>query len=171
MTASAWRQRLLVPLLALGVFAIINTEMGVVGMVPLISEYFGVSIPAAGWSVTIFALVITGAGPVMPLLLARFNRKHVLLLVLALFVICCTIAAFTTSFALMLGTRALAALFHPVYVGLAFTVAAQSVAPEARLRPSRTSSLAFQRAWSWASQQQAISPMSSLIAPRCSSLL
>ncbi len=132
MTASAWRQRLLVPLLALGVFAIINTEMGVVGMVPLISEYFGVSIPAAGWSVTIFALVITGAGPVMPLLLARFNRKYVLLLVLALFVLCCLIAAFTTSFALMLGTRALAALFHPVYVGLAFTLAAQSVAPEAR---------------------------------------
>ena len=38
MTAShdSLRQRLLVPLLALGVFSIINTEMGVVGMVPLI---------------------------------------------------------------------------------------------------------------------------------------
>lgn len=126
------RQRLLVPLLALGVFAIINTEMGVVGMVPLISEYFGVSIPAAGWSVTIFALVITVAGPVMPLMFSRFNRKYVLMLVLTLFVICCAIAALTTNFAVLLSSRALAALFHPVYVGLAFTLAANSVLPAER---------------------------------------
>lgn len=134
MTAShdLLRQRLLVPLLALGVFAIINTEMGVVGMVPLISEYFGVSIPAAGWSVTIFALVITVAGPVMPLMFSRFNRKYVLMLVLTLFVICCSIAALTTNFAVLLSSRALAALFHPVYVGLAFTLAANSVLPAER---------------------------------------
>ena len=134
MTAShdSLRQRLLVPLLALGVFAIINTEMGVVGMVPLISEYFGVSIPAAGWSVTIFALVITVAGPVMPLMFSRFNRKYVLMLVLTLFVICCSIAALTTNFAVLLSSRALAALFHPVYVGLAFTLAANSVLPAER---------------------------------------
>ena len=126
------QSRLLVPLLALGVFAIINTEMGVVGMVPLISEYFGVSIPAAGWSVTIFALVITLSGPTMPLLFSRFNRKYVLLGVLIIFVASCVVAALTTSFALHLGMRALAALFHPVYVSLAFSLAAASVTPAER---------------------------------------
>ena len=41
--------RLLVLLLTFGVFGIINTEMGVVGIIPLIAETFGVTVPEAGW--------------------------------------------------------------------------------------------------------------------------
>lgn len=55
-------QRFLVPILTLGVFGILNTEMGVVGMIPIIAETFGVSISDAGWTVTVFAVVVALAG-------------------------------------------------------------------------------------------------------------
>ena len=38
----------LVAILTFGVFGIINTEMGVVGIIPQIAETFGVTVPPAG---------------------------------------------------------------------------------------------------------------------------
>ena len=46
---------LLVFILTVGVFGIINTEMGVVGILPLIATTFNVSVPQAGWTVSVFA--------------------------------------------------------------------------------------------------------------------
>ena len=63
-SGSGW----LVPILTLGVFGILNTEMGVIGMLPLIAETFQVTVPQAGWTVTIFALGIALCGPVTPML-------------------------------------------------------------------------------------------------------
>ena len=45
---------LLVFILTVGVFGIINTEMGVVGILPLIATTFNVSVPQAGWTVSVF---------------------------------------------------------------------------------------------------------------------
>ena len=39
---------LLMFILTLGVFGILNTEMGVVGIIPIIAETFGVTVPDAG---------------------------------------------------------------------------------------------------------------------------
>ena len=58
----------LVLILTLGVFGIINTEMGVVGIIPQIAETFGVTVPQAGWTVSVFALIVAVSAPVMPLL-------------------------------------------------------------------------------------------------------
>ena len=49
---------LLMFILTLGVFGILNTEMGVVGIIPIIAETFGVTVPDAGWTVSLFALII-----------------------------------------------------------------------------------------------------------------
>lgn len=43
----------------LGVFGILSTELGMMGIIPVVSENFHVSISDAGWSVGVFALVIT----------------------------------------------------------------------------------------------------------------
>ena len=50
--------RLLIFILAVGVFGILNTEMGVVGIIPQVSERFGVSVPDAGLLVSGFALIV-----------------------------------------------------------------------------------------------------------------
>lgn len=121
---------LLVFILTVGVFGIINTEMGVVGILPLIAETFQVSVPEAGWTVSAFALVVAGSAPVMPLLFSGINRKKVMLLALGIFTLSNLISMFTSSFTILLVARILPAFLHPVYVSMAFTVAAASVSKE-----------------------------------------
>lgn len=121
---------LLVFILTVGVFGIINTEMGVVGILPLIAETFDVSVPQAGWTVSIFALVVAASAPVTPLLFSGVNRKKVMLLALGLFTLSNIISMLTTNFTVLLIARILPAFLHPVYVSMAFTVAAASVSKE-----------------------------------------
>lgn len=117
-------------ILALGVFSIINTEMGVIGILPLISANYQVDIATAGLLVGLFALAVSVAGPTMPLLFSGMNRKHAMLLVLGMFTVCNIFSAFATDFTTVLIARVLPAFFHPIYCSLAFTVAATSVRPE-----------------------------------------
>lgn len=121
---------LLVFTLTVGVFGIINTEMGVVGIIPLIARTFNVTVPQAGWTVSAFAFVVAIAGPVMPLLFSGINRKKVMLLALGIFVLSNIISIITTNFAVILIARIIPAIFHPIYVSMAFSVAASSVPKE-----------------------------------------
>lgn len=121
------KQKWLVLILTIGVFGIINTEMGVVGILPLIAETFHVTVPQAGWTVSIFALVVAVSAPVLPLLFSGFNRKNIMLLALGVFTASNVISMLTTNFTVVLIARALPAFLHPVYVSMAFTVAATSV--------------------------------------------
>lgn len=117
-------------ILTLGVFEILNTEMGVVGIIPIIAETFGVTVPDAGWTVSLFALIIAFSAPVVPLLFSRINRKTVMVLALSVFVISNFVSIFTTNFTVLLITRAIPAFFHPLYVSIAFSTAASSVSRE-----------------------------------------
>jgi len=110
--------------LALGVFSIINTEMGVVGILPLLSQQFGISISKAGLFVSLFALAVAVSGPIMPLLLSGVNRKKLMLLVLLAFLIGNLVQAYTNNFCIALIARIVPAFFQPVYVSLAFSIAA-----------------------------------------------
>lgn len=121
---------LLVFILTAGVFGIINTEMGVIGILPLIAEHFHVTVPEAGWTVSIFALVVAISAPIMPLLFSGINRKKVMLLALGVFTLNNIISMLTSNFTILLIARALPAFLHPVYVSMAFTVAAASVSKE-----------------------------------------
>ena len=124
------RQQRLLLILALGVFSILNTEMGIIGILPVAAAMYQVDIVQAGMLVSLFALGVAIAGPTMPLLFSRFNRKHVMLLVLGVFTICNALAVVASDFQLLLVLRVVPAFFHPVYCALAFSVAAASVAPE-----------------------------------------
>jgi len=124
------RNNLLIFILTLGVFAIINTEMGVVGILPLIADNFHVSVSKAGLLVSLFALAVAIAGPTMPLLFSGINRRKVMLLVLGIFFVGNIVSAFSTSFTIVLIARVIPAFFHPIYCSLAFTVASSSVSKE-----------------------------------------
>ncbi|WP_050180540.1 MFS transporter [Domibacillus robiginosus] len=126
----AKQNKLLIFILTVGVFGILNTEMGVIGLLPSIADHFNVSISQAGLTVSLFALAIAVSGPTMPLLFSGINRKKVMLLVLTVFVVGNIASVFVTNFTLLLIIRIVLALFHPVYCSMAFTVAASSVKPE-----------------------------------------
>jgi predicted MFS family arabinose efflux permease len=112
------------------VFGILNTEMGIIGILPSLAEHFNVSVSKAGLLVSLFALVIAVSGPTMPLLFSGINRKKVMLLVLGVFVVGNIVSIFTTNFTIALIARVIPALFHPIYCSLAFSVAAASVSKE-----------------------------------------
>ena len=101
--------------------------MGVVGILPLIAEKFKITVPQAGLTVSAFALVVAIAAPVMPLLFSGINRKTAMLLALGAFAAGNLVSMFTDSYALVLVARIIPAFFHPIYVSMAFTVAASSV--------------------------------------------
>ena len=122
-------KNLLIFILMVGVFGILNTEMGFIGILPYIAERYDVTIVHAGLLISMFALGVAVAGPTMPLFCSRFNRKHVMLFVLGLFTVCNVISVFAEDFNLLLAVRVLPAFFHPVYCSMAFTVAAMLAEP------------------------------------------
>lgn len=126
----AKQNNLLIFILTIGVFGILNTEMGVIGLLPSIAGHFHVSISTAGWLVSLFALTIAVSGPTMPLLFSGINRKKVMLLVLGVFVLGNIVSIFTSNFTILLIARIIPAFFHPIYCSLAITVAASSVSKE-----------------------------------------
>ena len=120
----AGKKNLLILILMVGVFGILNTEMGFIGILPYIAERYDVTIVHAGLLISLFALGVAIAGPTMPLIFSRVNRKHLMVFVLGLFTVCNVIAVFAKDFNLLLAVRVLPAFFHPVYCSMAFTVAA-----------------------------------------------
>ncbi|WP_167274684.1 MFS transporter [Paenibacillus lupini] len=121
------RNHLVVYVLTFGVFSILNTEMGVIGILPLISDHFQVSISAAGLIVSLFALAVAISGPILPPLFSGINRKKMMLFVLGIFIVGNIVSAITSDFAVLLIARVVPAFFHPIYCSMAFTVAAASV--------------------------------------------
>ncbi|SEK41688.1 MFS transporter [Streptococcus equinus] len=119
--------RSMVLLLTIGVFGILNTEMGITGILPHISEYYGISLTTASLLVSGFALVVAIAGPTMPLLFSKVNRRSVMLLATGAFALSTIVSIFAPNFTVLLIARVLPAIFHPVYVSMAMTVAATSV--------------------------------------------
>lgn len=117
-------------ILTLGVFGILNTEMGIVGALPQIASQFGVSIASAGWLVSGFALIVAVAGPTMPLLCSRINRKSLMLLAGGVFIMSNLLSAFAPNFAVLMIVRMIPAAFHPAYVSMALTEAGKAVKPE-----------------------------------------
>ncbi|MGO4696613.1 MFS transporter [Paenibacillus sp. 2TAB26] len=121
---------LLIIILALGVFGIITTEMGIIGVLPQVTQKFNISTSQAGWLVSIFALVVAISGPFLTLLVSGINRKVILLTTLLIFAISNMVYAYTTQFDVMLVFRIIPAIFHPVFFSVALVTAAKLVPPE-----------------------------------------
>lgn len=84
--------------LALGVFGIITTEMGIIGVLPQAADRFHITASKAGWLVSVFALVVAVSGPFLTLLASGLNRKYILLLAVLMFAVSNTVYAYTVHF-------------------------------------------------------------------------
>ncbi|MCU6794403.1 MFS transporter [Paenibacillus sp. WQ 127069] len=126
----AQSKSLIIFILAFGIFGIINTEMGVIGILPQISQQFGITVSDAGLLVSLFALAVAISGPFLPLLFSGMNRKIAMLMVIGLFVITNVISVYAPNFTVLLIARIIPAFLHPVYFSVAFTAAANSVSKD-----------------------------------------
>lgn len=120
----------LIFILAVGVFGIITTEMGIVGVLPEVSRKFQISTSEAGLLVSVFALVVAISGPFLTLVVSGINRKVILLIAVFMFAISNLVYAYTTVFHVMLIFRILPAICHPVFFSVALVTASKLVPPE-----------------------------------------
>jgi DHA1 family inner membrane transport protein len=116
--------------LALSAFAIGTTEFVIVGLLPTMAQDLDVSIPTVGLLVSLYALGVAIGAPVLTALTSRWNRKHVLLSVMGLFVIGNLVAWQAPSFEALVIARILTGLAHGVFFSIGSTIATGLVPKE-----------------------------------------
>ena len=110
--------------LALGAFGIGMTEFVPIGLLPQMAREFDVSIPLAGWIVTVYAVgVVVGALPLIAMSL-RMPRKVFLVSLMVLFIIGNLATALAPVFEIALVGRVLSAFAHGAFYGVGAVVAA-----------------------------------------------
>lgn len=116
--------------LALSAFAIGTTEFVIVGLLPTMAADLKVSLPSAGLLVSLYALGVAVGAPVLTALTNGWNRKHLLLAVMGLFVIGNLVAWQAPSYEALIGARVLTGLSHGVFFSIGSTIATGLVAKE-----------------------------------------
>lgn len=115
--------------LSLAVFGVITTEVAVIGLLPQLTEQLQITAPQVGFLVSIYAVVVAITGPAITLMLGRYNRKTVLLVIMAIFIVSNIAYAITHQYDVILFFRILPALTHAVFFAIALVVAANVVPP------------------------------------------
>ncbi|MFG3438285.1 Cmx/CmrA family chloramphenicol efflux MFS transporter [Nonomuraea sp. NPDC047897] len=121
-------------LLALAVFAQGTSEFMLSGLVPDIAHDMRVSVPAAGALTSAYAAGMVVGAPLMAVMALRWSRRRALLTFLVAFLLVHVVGAVTTSFAVLLATRAAGALAGSGFLAVAVATAAAMVPPDAKGR-------------------------------------
>jgi DHA1 family inner membrane transport protein len=126
---SPTRANLALATLFVGMFVMGGTELLVVGLLDLIAADLRVSIPATGALVTAYALGLAIGGPILTALTIRLNRRTVLVGALALFVLSNLITVLTTSYAVVVASRAVTGALEGLFIAAAFAAGIAAVPP------------------------------------------
>ncbi|MFA0413004.1 MFS transporter [Vibrio renipiscarius] len=116
--------------LTLSAFAIGTTEFVIVGLLPTMAADLHVSLPSAGLLVSLYALGVAIGAPVLTALTGQWNRKHVLLAVMALFVAGNVLAWQAPGYNTLVAARILTGLAHGVFFSIGSTIATGLVSKE-----------------------------------------
>jgi DHA1 family chloramphenicol resistance protein-like MFS transporter len=121
-------------ILGLAVFAQGTSEFMLSGLIPDIARELKVSIAAAGTLTSAFAAGMIVGAPLMSVLSLRWPRRRALLVFLIAFMLVHVVGAITTSFSVLLVTRALGALANAGFLAVGLTTATSMVKPNAKGR-------------------------------------
>ncbi|MBA1245736.1 MFS transporter [Pseudomonas japonica] len=113
--------------MALGSFAIGTGEFAIMGLMPDIAANLQLSEPQVGHAISAYALGVMVGAPALAILGARLLRKHMLLLLMALYALGNLATAFAPSFAGLVAFRFISGLPHGAYFGIAAVVASSMV--------------------------------------------
>lgn len=120
--------------LALAGFGIGIVEFVIVGLLPDIAADYAVTEATAGFLVSGYAIAVAIGAIVVTAVTARFNRKHVLLALMAFFVVANVLSAIAPTFELLMLGRIIAALSHGAFYGVGTVVAASLVTEDKKAR-------------------------------------
>lgn len=115
--------------LAVGAFGIGVTEFAPMGLLPVIAEDLGISIPVAGLLISAYAIGVMLGAPIMTLTTGRVPRRTVLIGLAAIFTLGNVLAAVADSYATLVFARIVTSLNHGAFFGVGSIVAASLVPP------------------------------------------
>ncbi|KJY82975.1 MFS sugar transporter [Vibrio galatheae] len=116
--------------LTLSAFAIGTTEFVIVGLIPTMAADLSVSLPSAGFLVSLYALGVAIGAPVLTALTGQWPRKKVLLAVMSLFVLGNLLAWQAPGYNTLVVARLLTGLAHGVFFSIGSTIATGLVAKD-----------------------------------------
>ena len=119
-------------ILALSAFGIGTTEFVIMGLLPEVAADLGVTIPAAGWLVTGYALGVAVGAPFMAMATAGLQRRVTLIMLMGIFILGNLLCALATDYTLLMLARVLTSLCHGAFFGIGAVVAASLVPPNRR---------------------------------------
>lgn len=105
------------------------TEFIAVGLLPMLSQEFGIGLSEAGSTVSLYAFGVAIGGVILTALTAKLNRKHLLMGAVALFLIGHVVTAMAPTFTWLLTGRIISAAAHGLFFAIASSVAVSLVAP------------------------------------------
>ena len=114
-------------ILTLAAFAIGTAEFVIAGILPEVASSLRITEGQAGNLITAYAFTIVIAGPILTLWLARFERRTVLIGLMALFIAGNLIGAVTTNYSVLLISRVVAGLAQGPFFGIGAVVATKLV--------------------------------------------
>ncbi|MGO8103211.1 MFS transporter [Rhizobium leguminosarum] len=115
--------------LALGSFCIGTSEFASMGILQLFSESLGISIPTATNAVTAYAFGVVIGAPLVTLAAARLNRRTLLLLLMAQFVIGNILSALAANLEMFVLARFISGMPQGAYFGAGAVVATYVYGP------------------------------------------
>lgn len=108
--------------LAFGTLALGIAEFVMMGILPDVSRYFGVSIPTAGHCISAYALGVCCGAPLL-VVFHKYPLKHLLLFLACLILFGAALSAAAQSFLMLVIARFVSGLPHGAYFGVASIVA------------------------------------------------
>jgi len=115
--------------LALSAFAIGTTEFVIMGLLPQVAHNLAVSIPAAGWLVSGYALGVFVGAPVMAVATQKLPARDALLVLMGIFILGNALCALAPGYGFLMAARVITALCHGAFFGIG-AVEAASLVPE-----------------------------------------
>lgn len=109
----------------MGGFGIGMTEFVIMGLLPTVAENLEVSIPKAGYLISMYALGVVVGAPTLTALGGRYSPKTLLVALMALFTVFNGMSALANDYNWLLVSRFLAGLPHGAYFGIGAVVASR----------------------------------------------
>ena len=131
-SSKASRLPLALFILTLGTFTIGTSEFVIMGLLPEVAQSLSVTIPAAGWLVTGYALGIAIGAPLIALATVRMPRKTSLLLLMFVFLVGNVLCALALNYGHLMVARIITSLGQGAFFGIGAVVAAGLVPEERR---------------------------------------
>ncbi|MGO1908792.1 MAG: MFS transporter [Brevibacterium linens] len=120
--------------LAIGAFAIGVTEFATMGLLPMIAEELGITVPQAGHAVSFYAIGVVVGAPLITTIAAHMDRKLLLLCMMGLFALGNLASMLAPTATLFNIARFVSGLPHGAYLGIGAVVAASLVPANRRGR-------------------------------------